>query len=126
MRAVDTNVLVRLVVQDDAEQVRSARDFIADGVWASTVTVVETVWVLESNYGFGAQELFAAVSLLLKTGPLLIQDSDAVDAALTLYGKRPALGFADCLILELARKAGHLPLGTFDRTLGKIDGAKKL
>ena len=43
-----------------------------------------------------------------------------------LFRSRPALGFSDCLILEIARKAGHLPLGTFDRELGKIDGAKRL
>jgi predicted nucleic acid-binding protein len=36
------------------------------------------------------------------------------------------LGFSDCLVLEIARKAGHLPLGTFDRNLSKLDGAQKL
>ena len=47
-------------------------------------------------------------------------------AALERFRKRPALGFTDCLLLEIARKAGHLPLGTFDRGLGKLDGAHKL
>lgn len=46
--------------------------------------------------------------------------------ALVEYRMRPALGFSDCLILEVARKAGHLPLGTFDRELGKLSGAQKL
>ena len=46
----------------------------------------------------------------------------AVAAALELYRRRPALGFSDCLMLELASKAGQLPLGTFDRALGKIEG----
>jgi len=55
-----------------------------------------------------------------------LQEPDAVSAALELFRARPALGFADCLILELARKAGHLPLGTFDRNLGKVQGARKL
>jgi predicted nucleic acid-binding protein len=36
------------------------------------------------------------------------------------------LGFSDCLVLETARKAGHLPLGTFDRDLAKLDGAVRL
>jgi predicted nucleic acid-binding protein len=36
------------------------------------------------------------------------------------------LGFSDCLILEAARKAGHLPVGTFDRDLSKLDGAERL
>jgi predicted nucleic acid-binding protein len=49
-----------------------------------------------------------------------------VAAALEQYRNRPALGFSDCLILETARKAGHLPLGTFDRNLSKLDGAEGL
>jgi predicted nucleic acid-binding protein len=39
---------------------------------------------------------------------------------------KPTLGFSDCLILEIARKAGNLPLGTFDRALGRLDGVNKL
>ena len=42
------------------------------------------------------------------------------------FQERPALGFSDCLILEVARKAGHLPLGTFDRDLGELEGAERL
>jgi predicted nucleic acid-binding protein len=49
-----------------------------------------------------------------------------VTAALEHFKRRPALGFADCLVLEVARKAGHLPLATVDRPLGKLDGAKAL
>jgi predicted nucleic-acid-binding protein len=57
---------------------------------------------------------------------LTLQDSDTVAAALDLFRSRPALGFSDCLMFHLARKAGHLPLGTFDRALGKTTGAQKL
>ncbi|HVQ76381.1 MAG TPA: hypothetical protein VMT79_12700 [Candidatus Binatia bacterium] len=57
---------------------------------------------------------------------LTIQDADAMAAALAHYRKRPALGFSDCLVLEAARKAGHLPLGTCDREIGKLAGAQKL
>jgi hypothetical protein len=46
-----------------------------------------------------------------------------VEAALEHYRGKRALGFSDCLVLETARKAGHLPLGTFDRDLGKLNGA---
>jgi predicted nucleic acid-binding protein len=83
VRAVDTNVLVRLVVRDDPAQ-------------------------------------------LLDNAHLTLQDADAVTAALEDFKRHPSLGFTDCLVLELARKAGHLPLGTFDRPLGKLDGAKAL
>ena len=55
-----------------------------------------------------------------------MQDSETVAGALELFRNQPALGFSDCLMLHLARKAGHLPLGTFDRNLGKAEGAQKL
>jgi len=64
--------------------------------------------------------------MLLHHRDLTIQDSDTVAAALEHYRRRPALGFSDYLILEVARKAGHVPLGTFDRDLGKLDGAERL
>jgi len=57
---------------------------------------------------------------------LTVQDAEAVTAALTHYKKKPSLSFSDCLVPELARKAGHLPLGTFDRELSKLDGAQRL
>lgn len=46
--------------------------------------------------------------------------------ALRNYRARPALGFSDCLVLEVARKAGNLPLGTFDRELSRLEGAKRV
>ena len=51
---------------------------------------------------------------------------DVVAAALVIFRSKPALGFSDCLVLQIARKAGHLPLGTFDRDLSKLDGAERL
>ena len=70
--------------------------------------------------------LFASVEQLLNHKNLILQDSEVVASALETFRSRPALGFTDCLLLEVARKAGHLPLGTFDRNLSKIDGAEKL
>ena len=64
--------------------------------------------------------------MLLSYKELTVQDSDVVAAALAAFRTRPALGFSDCLLLEIARKAGHLPLGTFDRPSSKLDGAEKL
>jgi predicted nucleic acid-binding protein len=64
--------------------------------------------------------------MLLNHKDLTLQDSDAAAAALALFRGKPSLGFSDCLLLELARKAGHLPLGTFDRNLGRLDGAEEL
>jgi predicted nucleic acid-binding protein len=64
--------------------------------------------------------------MLLKHKDLTLQDPDVVAAALGHYRKRPALSFSDCLVLEIARKAGHSPLGTFDRELAKLDGGQRL
>jgi predicted nucleic-acid-binding protein len=126
MRAIDTNVLVRLVTRDDATQALRADRLVERGAWVSVVALAEALWVLGSVYGLNAPDLATAVEMLLAHKDLTLQDSDAVEAALHLFRSRPALGFSDCLMLELARKAGHLPLGTFDRTLGKIEGAQKL
>ena len=73
-----------------------------------------------------SREIATAIDMLLHHRDLTIQESDSVAAALEQYRNRPALGFSDCLILETARKAGHLPLGTFDRNLSKLDGAEGL
>lgn len=126
MRAVDTNVLVRLVTRDDEKQVTAAESFVAKGAWVSHVVLVETIWVLESVYGLNPDSLAQAVEMLLSHQQLTIQDGDVVDAALEHFRKRPSLGFSDCLVLESALKAGHQPLGTFDRELGKLGGAQKL
>jgi len=64
--------------------------------------------------------------MLLKERHLVLQDHDAIAAALQLFRAKPSLGFSDCLIVELARKARNLPLGTFDRKLAKIEGAQRL
>jgi predicted nucleic-acid-binding protein len=126
MRAVDTNILVRMITGDDARQTEAADRFVEKGAWVSILAVAETVWVLRTWYQRNATEVAAAVQLLLDHENLVLQDTDAVEAALKLYRSRPALGFSDCLMLHLARKAGHLPLGTFDGALGRVEGAQKL
>jgi len=126
MRAVDTNVLVRLILGDNPQQEASAQRFIATGAWASVLVLAETVWVLGATYDRNPPRLAAAIEKLLGVEGLVIEDGDTVAAALDLFRARPSLGFSDCLILELARKAGHLPLGTFDRNLGRIEGAQRL
>jgi len=126
MRALDTNVLVRLATRDDARQVAAAEDFVTPGAWVSCLVLAEAVWVLSTVYGLGPGAIATAVQVLLNHKDLTIQDADTVAAALAHYRRRPRLGFSDCLVLETARKAGHLPLGTFDRELGKLEGTRKL
>lgn len=126
MLAIDTNVLVRLLVRDDVKQAALADQFIAKGAWVSHLVLAETLWVLDSVYNRTPSQLAAALNLLLTHESLVLQDADTVSAALAHFQKKPSLGFSDCLVLEIARKAGHVPLGTFDRALSKIDGTQKL
>lgn len=126
MRAVDTNVLVRLIVRDDAGQARSADVFISNGAWVSHLVLAETSWVLDAVYDRTAEQIAAALQVLLDHRDLALQDADVVIAALREFNKRPALGFSDCLTLQIASKAGHLPLGTFDKDLSKLEGTQRL
>jgi predicted nucleic-acid-binding protein len=126
VRAVDTNVVVRLIVRDDLEQVRAAEDFTSRGGWVSHLVLAEVTWVLDAVYERTAGQIALAVDMLLNHKDLTVQDADAVSGALAHFRKRPALGFSDCLMLEIARRAGHLPLGTFDRDLAKLDGTERL
>lgn len=126
MRSVDTNVLVRLITRDDSHQTAAAEAFIQQGAWVSLLALVEAVWVLGAVYRLDAQDLVTCIEMLLNHSSLTIQQADAVEAALDLFRSKPSLGFSDCLMVEVARKAGHLPLGTFDRSLAKLQGAQKL
>jgi len=126
MRAVDTNVLVRLIVRDDARQIAAAEDFIENGAWVSTPVLVEAIWVLSTVYQLNARNLATVVEMMLAHKNIILQDQEAVAAALELFRAKPSLGFSDCVVLQLARRAGHLPLGTFDRNLSKVSGAQKL
>jgi predicted nucleic-acid-binding protein len=126
MRGVDTNVLVRLATRDDAHQVAAAETFVAKGAWVSHLVLAEATWVLASVYERLPIDIATAVDMFLNHRDLTVQDADVVSAALVHFRKKPALGFSDCLILEVARKAGHLPLGTFDGPLSKLDGTERL
>ena len=126
MRSVDTNVLVRLLTRDDAKQVAAAEAFVARGAWVPHVVLAETAWVLTSVYDRGPEEVATAVEMLLNHEHLTVQDSETVTAAVARFRRRPAVGFSDCLVLEIARKAGHVPVGTFDRDFGRFEDVEKL
>ena len=126
MRAVDTNVLVRLLARDDATQASVADDAIGKGAWVSHLVLAEALWVLDAVYERTPPQLIAALDLLLAHETLVLQDADVAAAALAQFRAKPGLGFSDCLVLEIARKAGHLPLVTFDKALGRLDGAQRL
>lgn len=126
MRAVDTNVLLRLIVRDDADQVARAEAFLAQGAWVSLPVLVETVWVLKSVYGLGRQRIGIVLDMLVEHDRLTLQDEDVVRRACALFARERSAGFSDCLIVEVARKAGHVPVGTFDKRMTRLDGTQRL
>jgi predicted nucleic-acid-binding protein len=126
MRAVDTNVLVRLITGDDARQAAAAAAFVRSGAWVSHLVLAEASWVLTSVYELGAEQVASALEMLLDHHDLTVQDADVVARALAQFRAHPALGFSDCLVLEVARQAGHVPLGSFDRNLCKLEGAERI
>lgn len=126
MRSVDTNVLVRLVTRDDERQVAAAEAIVERGAWVPQLALAEATWVLSAVYDLDARAIAAAVKMLLNHRDLTLEGSEVVASAVEVFRKRPALGFSDCLMLEAARKAGHLLLGTFDRSLGRLEGAETL
>ncbi len=126
MRAVDTNVLVRLITRDDARQLAAAESFVAAGAWVGHLVLAETTWVLSAVYHLDPAAIATAVDMLLNHQHLTLQDAEAVAAGLEHYRGNPRMSFSDCLVLEIARKAGHLPVGTFDRHLARLAGAQRL
>jgi predicted nucleic-acid-binding protein len=126
MRAVDTNVVVRLLTRDDPRQTARAEAFVAKGAWVSHIVLVDVIWVLDSVFERPHKQLATAVEMLLNHRDLVLQDPEVVVAALARYRRRPKLAFSDCMMLETARKVGHLPLATFDKELSKLDDVERL
>ncbi|MFO0464288.1 MAG: hypothetical protein ACK5YU_08845, partial [Burkholderiales bacterium] len=71
-------------------------------------------------------QIAKSIEILLNHLSLTLQDSEVVAAALEKYNSRPSIGFSDCMVLEIARKAGHSPLGTFDKNLAKLGETQRL
>jgi predicted nucleic-acid-binding protein len=126
MRAVDTNVVLRLVVRDDPSQVEMAEEFVSKGAWISQLVLAETAWVLKSFYGLRPEQIATAVEMLLNHEQLTVQHAEVVADALEQFRKRQASDFIDYLLVEVARKGGNLPLGTFDRNLARAEGTQRV
>lgn len=131
MPAVDTNVLLRYIVQDDAAQCASAVRLIRQCVGAGKplfvpVTVaLEVEWVLRASYGFTKDAVMATLSALLSAAELTFESERALEVALQLYRDGSA-DFADVLHIALAAQAGEVPLWTFDRRAARLRGAAQI
>ena len=130
MIAIDTNVLVRFLTQDDPAQAAAASDFMrslsveAPG-FISREVMVELVWVLERAYGHGRAEVSAALEGLLAAVELEIEAADDVGTALFRY-RDEGFGFADLMIAAAGRRAGAASLVTFDRKAARLPGVDLL
>lgn len=126
MLALDTNVLVRILIDDPQTigQCAAARALAsaAGEVYVPQVVQIETVWVLESAYGFARPELAAALETLLGNQSFVLQHADVLRAALGEF-RNGAADFSDYVILTQVR-AENMALATFDRKLGKLPGAQ--
>lgn len=124
MIAVDTNILVRYLVEDDVAQTDRAEAVLRSGdVLVLKTVVLETEWVLRSLYGFGRPAIADGMARLLGLPGIEIEDRPAVARALSWYGQ--GLDFADAL--HLASVAHADAFATFDQALRRkarrIDGA---
>lgn len=130
MIALDTNVLVRFLVDDDVDQAKIAGiliDQLTDAApgFIGREVLVELVWVLERAYGYERADIAAAFDGLLSATELLIEDADDIGLALELY-RNDGFGFADLMIVAAARRAGAVELVTFDRKAARLPGVRLL
>ena len=127
MLGIDTNVLVRLIVSDDAAQTRQARRLVAEtlardeGVLVSLLVLMETEWVLRSRYGLKKGVVLDAMRQLLASRELSFEDESAVEEAL-YYWKDTPCGFVDCLVAAHNRRLRCRATATFDVKAHRIPG----
>ena len=131
MIAIDTNVLVRLFINDDAAQAKRAGALFDecadqdDSLWIADIVLIELVWALDRSYSRPREEIVKALRALAGNATVLLESSDCLSAAMALYAEGPA-GFADCLLAVKAERAGCEALRSFDRKMRGLPGVKLL
>lgn len=131
MIAADTNVLVRLLVEDDAAQVAKARalfdaaEAAGDSIWIADTVLVELAWVLQRTFGRSRAELATALKALARHSTVVLESPAEVEAALPLFERGPC-DFADALLAAKALAAGCTSLRSFEKGMKALPGAKLL
>jgi predicted nucleic-acid-binding protein len=126
---IDTNVIVRLIVSDDAEQTRRARKLVDhalsrdEPVLVSLLVLLESEWVLRSRYGFDREALLSIFRSLLEARELSFEDEAALEEALFHWKDSPRQ-FSDCLITAHNRQMGCRATATFDDKAARLPGAE--
>jgi predicted nucleic-acid-binding protein len=126
MIGLDTNVLVRYIMQDDAKQAAKAVALVESLTvevpgFVSLVSIVELGWVLSSSYRLTREQVAQALDLLLRTKQMIVDRADNVLSALRVF-KAGSADFADCLIERTAASAGCDRTMTFDAGAAKTAG----
>jgi len=131
MAALDTNVLLRFLLQDDAAQAAAARRLIrataeaGDTLYVPVSVALELEWVLRSRFKMNRAAVVQTFSALLETVELRFAAAGAVEWALNRYEETGA-DFGDCMHTALASLAGEAPMWTFDKSASKLTGAALL
>lgn len=129
MAAIDTNVLVRLLVEDDPAQCAAARQLFeqarsrGEEIFVPLTVVLELEWVLRARYGFDKPTWLRTLAELLSAHDLHLQQEPALEVALSLFRDGVA-DFADALHLALVTQAVKTPWYTFDRRAARMIGAQ--
>jgi predicted nucleic acid-binding protein len=129
VQSADTNILLRYLTGTPEDLADKTAAFLETRTWVSHTVLLELYFVLTSKAGAyqrSRQQGLEALRGLIEDTNLQIQDPDVARTAVDLAQTNPAVGVSDCFILEAARKAGNLPLGTLDRKLGRCPGTRYL
>ncbi len=131
MNGIDTNVLLRLLLRDDADQAARADRFIEGSCSADApclinrIVLVEAAWVLGSGYRYGREQVATILENILRTEVFTVEDAAEVWAALKAFRASRA-DFADCLIGLGNRALGATATATFDRAAAALDSFIKI
>jgi predicted nucleic-acid-binding protein len=130
MTGLDTNILVRIFIEDNPEQYRKVKQFLQTLTpespgYVSLIALIELVWVLRSLYLLNKAQLIQCLERLLQYHELVIEDHTAVTLALNRFFQFKA-DFADCLIERLGHAAGCHETVTFDADASRFAGMRLL
>jgi predicted nucleic-acid-binding protein len=131
MLGLDTNVLVRLLIEDDVAQTQRARKLVdtavaeQEMVLVSLPVLLETEWVLRSRYEMPPEAILGLLRAALETRELAFEDEAAVEEALFNWQDGHS-GFSDCLIVAHNRQLGCRSTATFDARAARLPGASKV
>jgi predicted nucleic-acid-binding protein len=131
MIGIDTNVLLRLWLNDDPAQSKRIDALLAThggmpgSLLVTDVVLAEAVWALKSAFGQDKSAQLIAVRSLLEETAFAFEDREAVAAALSLF-EASSGGFAGCLVVAKHARQGCDFTATFDRGMRKLPGVKVL